>query len=266
MNNAQFHRMLGHSEAPYPTAQPMRRTDDVALPLHPSQWPFHPSLAPGWLPHPPMSRAAPMPPPPPVLHKVWIVDCKACGGFLTNRGMKVSIVTSCLVTRATLIPFPPGGSPPSTKRPAVLNGCDAHQLFCPCYDSRSNRVVASILRANLQFSPATASSCQDMRMPDPDALVSRLWYARRIHDRLSLPPLHVILHVKQPVHERASLRLLLGGNRRERTTLRSWRMWYRHSRPAPKCSPGPGPTSASTVSAPASAVHLRHPGHAARTP
>ena len=23
------------------------------------------------------------------LHKVWIVDCKSCGTFLTNRGMKV---------------------------------------------------------------------------------------------------------------------------------------------------------------------------------
>ena len=29
-------------------------------------------------------------PPPPVAHKVWILDCKACGMFLTNRGMKVS--------------------------------------------------------------------------------------------------------------------------------------------------------------------------------
>lgn len=36
----------------------------------------------------------PMPPSmpePPVLHKVWILDCKSCGKFLTNRGMKVRI-------------------------------------------------------------------------------------------------------------------------------------------------------------------------------
>ena len=30
------------------------------------------------------------PPPPPIPHKVWILDCKACSMFLTNRGMKVS--------------------------------------------------------------------------------------------------------------------------------------------------------------------------------
>lgn len=29
------------------------------------------------------------PPPPQVAHKVWILDCKSCGSFLTNRGMKV---------------------------------------------------------------------------------------------------------------------------------------------------------------------------------
>ncbi|KAI9068351.1 hypothetical protein FKP32DRAFT_1663791 [Trametes sanguinea] len=27
-------------------------------------------------------------PPPPIPHKVWILDCKTCGTFLTNRGMK----------------------------------------------------------------------------------------------------------------------------------------------------------------------------------
>lgn len=31
-----------------------------------------------------------LPPPPPVAHKVWILDCKSCGTFLTNRGMKVT--------------------------------------------------------------------------------------------------------------------------------------------------------------------------------
>ncbi|KAI0371115.1 hypothetical protein BV20DRAFT_212390 [Pilatotrama ljubarskyi] len=28
------------------------------------------------------------PPPQPIPHKVWILDCKSCGTFLTNRGMK----------------------------------------------------------------------------------------------------------------------------------------------------------------------------------
>lgn len=30
------------------------------------------------------------PPPPPIPHKVWILDCRSCGAFLTNRGMKVT--------------------------------------------------------------------------------------------------------------------------------------------------------------------------------
>ncbi|KAJ6587032.1 hypothetical protein DFH09DRAFT_1142357 [Mycena vulgaris] len=32
------------------------------------------------------------PPPPPVAHKVWILDCKSCGTFLTNRGMKAVLL------------------------------------------------------------------------------------------------------------------------------------------------------------------------------
>jgi hypothetical protein len=34
------------------------------------------------------------PPVPPVLHKVWILDCRACNMFLTNRGMKVALIPS----------------------------------------------------------------------------------------------------------------------------------------------------------------------------
>ncbi|KAI0674756.1 hypothetical protein C8Q78DRAFT_1008761 [Trametes maxima] len=47
------------------------------------------------------------PPPPPIPHKVWILDCKSCGTFLTNRGMKVSLV------------FVPT-APPSVMRPPLL--------------------------------------------------------------------------------------------------------------------------------------------------
>ncbi|KAF8638032.1 hypothetical protein AX16_010664 [Volvariella volvacea WC 439] len=32
------------------------------------------------------------PPPPPIAHKVWILDCKSCGTFLTNRGMKAVLL------------------------------------------------------------------------------------------------------------------------------------------------------------------------------
>ncbi|KAF9012424.1 hypothetical protein BDQ17DRAFT_1343868 [Cyathus striatus] len=31
-------------------------------------------------------------PPPPIAHKVWILDCKSCGTFLTNRGMKAVLL------------------------------------------------------------------------------------------------------------------------------------------------------------------------------
>lgn len=44
---------------------------------------------PSWQ-HAPYVRIPPLLPPPPVPHKVWILDCKSCGNFLTNRGMKVS--------------------------------------------------------------------------------------------------------------------------------------------------------------------------------
>ncbi|KAF8070547.1 hypothetical protein FPV67DRAFT_1413745 [Lyophyllum atratum] len=32
------------------------------------------------------------PPPPPIPHKVWILDCKSCDTFLTNRGMKAVLL------------------------------------------------------------------------------------------------------------------------------------------------------------------------------
>lgn len=61
-----------------------------ALPLQPTPYqamtsppPWHPSQHPYYHIPPPL-------PPPPIPHKVWILDCKSCGMFLTNRGMKVS--------------------------------------------------------------------------------------------------------------------------------------------------------------------------------
>ncbi|CDO75526.1 hypothetical protein BN946_scf184871.g7 [Trametes cinnabarina] len=93
--------------------------DPSSIPPHWYVYPAHqqqprdprPPLPPGSLPQtsptqqPPWSRAY-LPggyarlmqvqpflsmPPPPIPHKVWILDCKACGTFLTNRGMKVSL-------------------------------------------------------------------------------------------------------------------------------------------------------------------------------
>jgi hypothetical protein len=60
-----------------------------------SRNPPSPSRMLGYLPAPsgpsPWSQNAhPPPPPPPIAHKVWILDCRSCGIFLTNRGMKVT--------------------------------------------------------------------------------------------------------------------------------------------------------------------------------
>ncbi|KAK7005609.1 hypothetical protein R3P38DRAFT_3038541 [Favolaschia claudopus] len=49
--------------------------------------PWHSHLA-----FPPANPHLYPPPPPPVSHKVWILDCKACGMFLTNRGMKAVLL------------------------------------------------------------------------------------------------------------------------------------------------------------------------------
>ncbi|KAI6046065.1 hypothetical protein EDC04DRAFT_2558740 [Pisolithus marmoratus] len=46
-------------------------------------WPAHPPL----LHYPPPSA-----PTQPLPHKVWILDCRACGTFLTNRGMKAVLL------------------------------------------------------------------------------------------------------------------------------------------------------------------------------
>jgi hypothetical protein len=45
----------------------------------------------------------PPPPPPygPVLQKVWILDCRSCGKFLTNRGMKASALSHARCRFAT---------------------------------------------------------------------------------------------------------------------------------------------------------------------
>lgn len=49
-----------------------------------NHWQNHPAAN-----HYPSNPYPSPPPPPPIAHKVWILDCKSCGTFLTNRGMKV---------------------------------------------------------------------------------------------------------------------------------------------------------------------------------
>ncbi|CAA7259096.1 unnamed protein product [Cyclocybe aegerita] len=46
-----------------------------------------------YLPQPHLFPHNPYPfPPPPIAHKVWILDCASCGLFLTNRGMKAVLL------------------------------------------------------------------------------------------------------------------------------------------------------------------------------
>lgn len=42
-------------------------------------------------------------PPPQTPHKVWILDCRTCGTFLTNRGMKVGHLQFLLSVRGTFL-------------------------------------------------------------------------------------------------------------------------------------------------------------------
>ncbi|KAI0028381.1 hypothetical protein K488DRAFT_73803, partial [Vararia minispora EC-137] len=56
--------------------------------LHPAPYPAPYA---SWRPiDAPAEHILPPPPPPaqPIAHKVWILDCKTCQTFLTNRGMK----------------------------------------------------------------------------------------------------------------------------------------------------------------------------------
>ena len=68
--------------------------------------------------------------PPPVLQEVYILDCKSCDTFLTNRGMRVSALCRCRcisLGRALLhvgCPFTP------TRRSFILQRCAPCQLFC----------------------------------------------------------------------------------------------------------------------------------------
>ncbi|PFH50919.1 hypothetical protein AMATHDRAFT_75307 [Amanita thiersii Skay4041] len=40
----------------------------------------------------PPNSYTPVPPAPPIAHQVWFLDCKSCGMFLTNRGMKAVLL------------------------------------------------------------------------------------------------------------------------------------------------------------------------------
>ncbi|KAF4563399.1 FAM72 family protein [Pleurotus pulmonarius] len=70
---------------PQPTVHSFSPPPSTMFPPHHHHLPHQIHL----FPHNPY---APSPPPPPIAHKVWILDCKSCGSFLTNRGMKAVLL------------------------------------------------------------------------------------------------------------------------------------------------------------------------------
>ncbi|KAF9481539.1 hypothetical protein BDN70DRAFT_930777 [Pholiota conissans] len=101
------------------------------MPVPDSYHLFHPN------PYPP-------PPPPPALaHKVWILDCRSCGKFLTNRGMKavlllrpnVSLYSSDAlpVNCSAYSPAPAAPLPASHKPPAAQRTCECLTQSLACH-------------------------------------------------------------------------------------------------------------------------------------
>jgi hypothetical protein len=137
----------------------------------------------------------PPPPPPASAPEVWILDCKNCGTFLSNRGMKVRTTSLrcylfiiylllCLLSLSLLIisPLPrinTGGTPPQSKRLPFLNRCPPYQLFSLlCQPGCPWPHPAPFFLSE----PATRT---DMRMSDSNIMLSWMWMHGRLHDRLS---------------------------------------------------------------------------------
>jgi len=85
--------------------------------------------------HSPISPSNPYPAPPSLMaHKVWILDCKNCHVFLTNRGMKAVLLL----------------------RPNVsLYSSDALPVNCSPYDSNSDALCRSPTDNKSSISPRT---------------------------------------------------------------------------------------------------------------
>ncbi|KAJ7680436.1 FAM72 protein-domain-containing protein [Mycena polygramma] len=96
-----------------------------------------------WQPHlqlypanyPPYSA----PPPPPIAHKVWILDCAKCGKFLTNRGMKAVLLLRPNVALYSSDALPVNcsvySSNPQDLRPATAcpSSCDCLTQTMSCH-------------------------------------------------------------------------------------------------------------------------------------
>jgi len=79
-----------------------------------NQRPFVPMLA--YLPH---SFHWHIPPPPPIPHKVWVIDCKSCHTFITNRAMKAVLLLRPNVSLFSSDALPINCSPYTTNPDAL---------------------------------------------------------------------------------------------------------------------------------------------------
>lgn len=118
--------------APPPLPSLPRRSETIPNPTPP---PLAQANMPPYGYYPPPPAAAPiysLPPTqvePPAMHKVWILDCKGCGTFLTNRAMRViRINASSSPSLSPNICFSTGRAFVAPKRSSVLDRRSAREL------------------------------------------------------------------------------------------------------------------------------------------
>lgn len=80
---------------------------------------------------------------PSIAHKVWLLECKHCLTFLTNRGMKVRAVRWHALRPVIKGPFfSPGSFASSPARRTVLYRRASRQLFSLCCKAAIDRIPA----------------------------------------------------------------------------------------------------------------------------
>ncbi|KAA1476801.1 hypothetical protein DENSPDRAFT_884588 [Dentipellis sp. KUC8613] len=111
------------------------------------------------------------PPPPPVAHKVWLLDCKNCRTFLTNRGMKAVLLlrpnvplystdalpVNCSAHAATPVPVLPSRRP-SAEPPRTCE-CLTQTLCCHgCGNGVGYMIVIPCARCTSSISATNRST------------------------------------------------------------------------------------------------------------
>ena len=111
---------------------------------------------------------------PPVAQKVWLLECKHCQTFLTNRGMKVrSHDWFVLCPLTSRLPFYPGCFTASPTCSIVLYRRTSRQLFSLfCATTIGGLFPATAERAATSY----------LRVSHTDALLPRMWNCGRLHD------------------------------------------------------------------------------------